>query len=81
MTWSLSLRPGASPALPTSVLLIDRDADRRQVVAAALESAGMVVTAHAASAEVLEAGRPVACDVLLVGLLLPDCLLYTSRCV
>ena len=32
----------------------------------------MVVTAHAASAEVLEAGRPVACDVLLVGLLLPE---------
>ena len=32
----------------------------------------MVVTPHAASAELLEAGKPVACDVLLVGLLLPE---------
>jgi diguanylate cyclase (GGDEF)-like protein/PAS domain S-box-containing protein len=53
------------------VLLIDRDADRRQWVAAALVSAGMVVTAHATSAEVLADGIPMACDVLLVGQILP----------
>ena len=42
------------------MLLIDRDADRRQWVAAALVSTGMAVTAHATSAEVLADGIPMA---------------------
>jgi len=69
---SSSSRADATPALSTSVLLIDRDADRRQAVAAALAVAGLDVIAHSASAKVLEVGTPVACDVVLVGQLLPE---------
>ncbi len=55
-----------------SVLLIDRDTARRQMVAAALSSGGLSVISQAASAEMLVTSEPLECDVAVVGQLLSD---------
>jgi len=58
--------------LSISVLLIDRDTARRQMVAAALSSGGLSVISQAASAEMLVTSEPLECDVAVVGQLLSD---------